>query len=957
MDPRRTRSTRQPKSVATLSGHLWRCLLAAMLMPAAALGQGPAEPTLALALNQATFRPGDQLRVDVSVTNPGGGPLTDFFLLVRLPDGVTTASIRLGAGPVFGSLANLRSLWPLAPGINLGGPFAVGQTVFQYGFTGSEPQGSYLVYFAALRSGALANGRLDAGELLAVLTQSFVFTTEPGITTVEIDQAAVLLPQPGATRQLTATAEDGFGNPLPGPITWTSSRPDQVSVDSAGLVRAMVANGSSQIIAHAGGATSAPLLVIATLTPAGATLVTDAQIVGGPVETTPEAAPSADNTYRVVLRGVAPPVVGSLLINTGEQPVAGKVIAVDVLGADVMVTLGQASLPELFPALEIDEVLDLANVPVDVIPEVAAGYDVQRAGDTFTFTPKPGGAAAVAGDRQLAASVSALYPFQCESSIGMPIRLSAPPAFSLTFKPTLDVRYTTAGGLQRLVLNVTPTFKADVGVTVTAGFEGTITCDADLFTIPIPIGGPLSLVVGGLVPVGVGFEIGGSITAATLGAKANVETSTTASLGIACISPAGCGTVRDLGSPTLKAAPKLDLPSIGDLRLEPSLNVYGQMKLAIGNRFLKSLRLEAIKAKVGGKFQGSFAPAVTQIADASYRSDYKLGLSAKASVGPKIGEVAKRLGIGSITVLEASISTDLAKSPAPAATNPVTANRAAFTVGDTVTFTVRLDPATVDFFPVVGPYNVKTVVLVRGIGNPSVVGQVAAAPGQTVFTIPFAAPGPGSADQFTAFVLTQLLPLPVFALEIGKAVGPQVSIASSSVTAAVTAGFSGTPQQLSKSDPLFVTASLDPQPPQGSGAPDANASATGEIATENANHVLRLTGTASTSAEGSSLGTSAAASASLESRLIADLTGPFSCRFDVSWDPDTVRLAAASLTVRVLRDGVLVFQTSASVTNTQACAPGRYIVETSAMAGASSTSSSDDANGSGRFEVTVTLTP
>ena len=97
-----------------------------------------------------------------------------------------------------------------------------------------------------------------------------------------------------------------------GPITWTSSHPSQISVSSTGQVEALVANGSSQIVAHAGAATSAPLLVIATTTPAGAVLVTDAQIVGGPIETTPDAPPDADNTYRVVLRDVPPPVAESV---------------------------------------------------------------------------------------------------------------------------------------------------------------------------------------------------------------------------------------------------------------------------------------------------------------------------------------------------------------------------------------------------------------------------------------------------------------------------------------------------------------------------------------------------------------------------------------------------------------------------------------------------------------------
>ncbi len=766
--------------------HAFRLLLTLflgmLLAPGASgLRAQPTPLTLGITVNRPTIAPGDTLVAGVTVNNPGSGPLADFYFLILLPDGATMVSAGPGVGARFGTLGNLRSLVPVARGISLANAFPYqADPFFSYTFSGIEPEGTYRFYFVALRSGALDNGALDAGEVLALQTETFVFSTVPGNPTVTIDQTAVLLPQLGATRQLSATPRDGFGRPVAGPITWTSTRPDQVDVDAAGLVRAVVANGSSQITAHAAGITSAPLLVIATTTPAGATLVTDDQIVGAPVETTPGATPSVHNTYRVVLRGVTPPAIGALLINTGEQPVAGRVVAVSVTGADTTVTLGLASLPELFPSLVIDEVIDLAAAPVLVAPATSGAYTVVRTGNTFAFTPKataqeaPHTGPFAASPRAGTAALDAfnLGPFKCKAEGSLPIQLSAPPIFSVTVSSTLEVVYGPGRGLERFIVRAQPVVTFEGGISLTAAFEGKVECEASLFVIRLPIGGPLSLVVGGLVPVGVGFELSGKLSVATLGIGTKVSATTTAAIGIVCPGT-GCSFHKELLAPTL-ANPRdlatLDAPSIGDVRLEPTVSTFGFIKAAIGSPFFSSLRLDAFEAKIGGKFKGSFALAVSQMADPAYRSDYKVSLDATAKVGTQLGEVATMLGLSSIAAVELSIGTDLARSPAPAAVDPVTADRDVFTVGDIVNFRVRLDPVTVNFVPGLGPYNVKQIVLVRGPTLPTIAGVVNASPGQTEFTIPFTASGPGRADQFYAFVITTLANSSVFALEIGTAV-------------------------------------------------------------------------------------------------------------------------------------------------------------------------------------------
>jgi Subtilase family len=146
---------------------------AALASPA--LAQGTA-PVVAVQVNQSAFTPGQALRLSASVTNPGGGPVADFYVGIQLPDGVSTVSVRLGAGPVGGSLAHLAALAPTAAGVVLALPFTITDTpLLSYTFTGVEPVGTYVAYIAAIAAGGLRDGALGPGELLAFNSVTFSF--------------------------------------------------------------------------------------------------------------------------------------------------------------------------------------------------------------------------------------------------------------------------------------------------------------------------------------------------------------------------------------------------------------------------------------------------------------------------------------------------------------------------------------------------------------------------------------------------------------------------------------------------------------------------------------------------------------------------------------------------------------------------------------------------------------
>jgi hypothetical protein len=139
----------------------------------------------------------------------------------------------------------------------------------------------------------------------------------------------------------------------------------------------------------------------------------------------------------------------------------------------------------------------------------------------------------------------------------------------------------------------------------------------------------------------------------------------------------------------------------------------------------------------------------------------------RAGAGKQLSGLAAMLGLRQISFVDLLVSNTLASSPLGA----VDADKSTFVRGDTVNFTVKLDPTKVEFPPALGPYNVKQIVLVRRIDitTQQEVARVSAASGQTEFKIPVIADNNGRTDEFFAFVVTTLAPVDLLALELGRA--------------------------------------------------------------------------------------------------------------------------------------------------------------------------------------------
>jgi hypothetical protein len=520
-------------------------------------------------------------------------------------------------------------------------------------------------------------------------------------------------------------------------------------------------------------------------------LVDDAQIVSDPVAVDATAEPDPDNPYEVLITGITPPAVGSLLLGREGKSVGGEVLAAQVEGSAVRVRLRLVAPARLVRSAQINEVIDLSLQPIEVPPAVAALYDVKRVDDEYVFTPKPAASLhlGMQGNRARALSAGGasgrvrptaetkfvkLGPLECVLlTPELPISLAQPSQFSLKFEPKLHLDYDAQAGLRKVLLTGQLGTKIKASLVLSAAGLLSVGCDVALTDKLVKFPGWVGVILSGELVAGSGFEMEALASVPLIGVELTAESKGPFEIGLDCTTGT-CNVVRNY-DPVTTFTPLVKVPGFDSLRSEASLFVYGQAKLKIGATFLASLRADVVTARAGVKLEGSFAPPSTQVApaDVDYRSDYKLTRLIEVAAGSinKAGESAfrkllQKLGLFKFSTLKTQLSSTLATSPKGA----MTVDTATVVDGSRVGFEVELDPATVDF-RFIG-YNVQRVRVFRAVpGRPA--REVASAEmptGQLSATLSWVAEGTASeppGGEFFLFVDT-VLPTP-FSLELAKA--------------------------------------------------------------------------------------------------------------------------------------------------------------------------------------------
>ncbi len=522
--------------------------------------------------------------------------------------------------------------------------------------------------------------------------------TDPIDTTVIariiVTPGSLLLTTAGASADLHATVLDANGEAVDAAVTWHSSDPNVVSVDADGTIVATGIIGSSLITARRTGVTSAPVLVVVATPRDGAVLVGDAQVITGPEPVDDDADLDLGWQYRVRLTGVPSLAPGDLVIGSGERPLGGRVVRTEPVDDDQRVTLELVVLDELFTALHIETAIDL----VDVVPEFPAAitenYAVLHLLDgSFEFTPLDDGEVTLTPS----AATGTVAAIDCETS-GALSDIQFPRKPSFTVKPSLAFVLEYEDGLQRIGLQGAVEATLKIEPRLAYGFKGGVECNVTLLRVPIPVGGPLAFVVGGTVPVGVGFAFDGELTLAEFGASIQAKGTGTFDAGLDCRS----GACDRYASGDVAVEPRFEvtLPSIeAQFHAKADLRAYGFAKLALGSRITDRLQIALTRTTFGAEHALDLRSRTAQWADPSRASRYQTRAKLVTSIGDEANpfDGLKRLLKISVTPLQLTIvDIELGRSPqgslqvAPALVRAGTDENP----GDPATFTVTLDRST-----------------------------------------------------------------------------------------------------------------------------------------------------------------------------------------------------------------------------------------------------------------------
>jgi hypothetical protein len=470
-------------------------------------------------------------------------------------------------------------------------------------------------------------------------------TTEPAQPTIEVTPAAVLLTGAGQSHALAAVARGADGASIGGSVNWISSDTSVVAVDASGTVSAVAGVGTVLVTASLGELRSEPVYVSVASPVPGATLITDAQIVGGPTLVAEGAAePTATTPYEVVLHGVAAPAAGTIVIGSEGRSIGGRVVSATPEGGDVRVRLVTVPPTELFTSFAFKNSLDLAAGPFEVDPDLATTYNVEQDGNSFTFTPRPTGRrdpGIVLAAAQGTTALPPLPPFkECEATIGfgaglpVPLSLSVPPTFSISAAGTVD--YASTEAATTVTVHATPTIKLSSELEIKAAFEAKVECKLTLVRRKFRVPGWAGLFFGGDVEFGVGFEVGGKVTllSAKVGGSAQLKSDLAATLN--CPATADCA-LSGTASAATDLTPTLQAPSLNQAAFEPSVNLFGFVTLEAGNADIEKLQFTAIEAKAGAELGASLTFEALQIDNRDPDAGRaKYALAFKAEVGPGI---------------------------------------------------------------------------------------------------------------------------------------------------------------------------------------------------------------------------------------------------------------------------------------------------------------------------------
>ncbi len=517
--------------------------------------------------------------------------------------------------------------------------------------------------------------------------------TPSRVARVVIRPGALLLTAEGETATLTAEVLDSSGASVDTEVAWASSDPTLVAVDATGQVTITGPLGSALVTATADGISSFPTTVIVAQPVSDAVLLHDDQVVTPPAAVSGSADPAR---LLVVVSGPDDLEPGDVVIGAEELGIGGVVESVTPTPSGYEVVYEPRPPQALFDELLIDVNVDLGSAPVVPVDELEGRVAV---------VPAPGGVS-VATTRSDA-------PIDLKLCDGEKTFASFS-GFSSTFENGLVYHVHFSDGVgdpvpTQLYVDGKLTQKISGGLSVKAGFSGTLTCKWDLFEVPVPVAGVLSLLARPVVPVGVGGSITGSITVA--GVTLNVESTEGLELDAGFTYDPNAGLDLHHVVKPFHEGPKLALDVVTPAGFRIGLSGFFGLMSGVNVEFGGIEDVSILQAQAG--FQQSFdlASPEAQADSDAYASAYDLSAVASVGIGTDLSKLLSWLDVEvSAQPVQVQYSKPINKSP----TGKFTASTTSASPGEQVHLHVKLDAENLTYLT---HYNVSKIEIYRAFGS------------------------------------------------------------------------------------------------------------------------------------------------------------------------------------------------------------------------------------------------